>query len=88
MTDTRKTAEQIALEADHLPGRANTIAINRAFRAQDESHLWPVRGRFNATERAIKRVRAHYAQIGEPCEGLQYALTLDDEITRVVNESV
>ncbi len=83
-----KTAEQIASAADALNGRANTAAINRAFRAQDESHLWPVRNRFNATERAIKRTRAAFAECGLSCEGLEYALALDAEISRVVNGSV
>ena len=31
--------------------------IRKKFRAQDESHLWPVCGRFNVTERAIRKVR-------------------------------
>lgn len=78
-----KTAEQIAQAADHLTGRANIAAINRAFRAQDESHKWPIKNRFNATERAIRRVRA-----AMPCEGLEYALALDAELSRIVNGSV
>ena len=31
--------------------------INALFRARDESHLFPVNNRFNATERAIRRLQ-------------------------------
>ena len=34
-------------------------SVNSKFRKADESHLWPVCGRFNATERAIRRIRKH-----------------------------
>ena len=56
--------------------------INAHFRAEDDSHLWPVCGRFNATERAIRRVRRKgLAGRG----GLEYYLTLEREITDIVN---
>ena len=51
------TAEKIAELTDHKDGIANIRAINTLYRAQDESHLWPVRGRFNVTERAIRKAR-------------------------------
>jgi hypothetical protein len=56
---------------------------NARFRAQDESHLFPIRGRFNVTERAIRRLRK--LQV----EGLvidNYAAALDAEISRIVND--
>lgn len=80
-----KTPDQIAAAADNLTGRANTAAINAAFRKQDESHLWPISGRFNATERAIKATRKAFVAMGSPCEGLEYALALYAEISRIVN---
>ena len=58
--------------------------INRAFRQDDESHLWPISGRFNATERAIRRLR----RAGVDIQGYEYAACLDAEISRVVNEAV
>jgi nitroreductase len=77
------TPYQIAQRAEHLDGRANIAAINKLFRAQDESHLWPISGRFNATERAIRRIR----RINDGCinPGLEYALALDGELSRIVN---
>lgn len=79
-----KTVEEIADEAECFQGRANIAAINRAFRAQDESHLWPVNNRFNATERAIHRIR----RLDSPVCGYEYAALLDAEIGRIVNDAV
>lgn len=31
--------------------------INKKMRNKDDSNLWPILGRFNATERAIRRVK-------------------------------
>lgn len=53
--------------------------INAYFRANDESHLWPICNRFDATERAIRRIR----RLADG--GLEYFFTLDAEITRIVN---
>ena len=79
------TPYQIADQAADHDGRANIARINALFRAQDESHLWPVAGRFNATERAIRRLQR--AQRDGACiaPGLEYALALDAEISRIVN---
>lgn len=58
--------------------------INALFRAQDESHLFPVNNRFNATERAIRRLQ----RLRRECPiapGVEYALALDEEISRIVN---
>jgi hypothetical protein len=79
------TPYQIAERAERYEGRANIAAINRLFRRQDESHLWPINGRFDATERAIRRVR-RLARDGACIEpGLEYALALDSEISTIVN---
>jgi hypothetical protein len=78
------TPEQIASKAEHLNGKANKAAINNQFRLWDDSKLWPVCGRFNATERAIRRIRRDSPEL----LGLEYALALDDEISRVVNDAV
>lgn len=57
--------------------------INKAAREVDESYKWPVNGRFNATERAIRRLR----RIGytSTLNADEYALALDEEIDRIVN---
>lgn len=82
------TPYQIAKTADTLTGHANTAAINRLYRAQDESHLYPIRNRFDATERAIRRARRLMAEYGAPCEGLEYALAVDAALSDIVNGAV
>lgn len=60
--------------------------INRAFRKNDESHLWPICGKFNATERAIRRLRKWYHDYGERnMGGYEYCLSLEREISNIVN---
>ena len=60
--------------------------INAYFRQNDDSHLWPICGRFNATERAIRRIRRRRREGLCVCPGLDYYLTLELEITHIVNE--
>ena len=55
--------------------------INRHFRNEDESDKWPICGKFNATERAIRKVRK-FGLNG----GLEYYLALEAEIGRIVND--
>lgn len=56
--------------------------ISRLFRQHDTSALWPICGRFNATEKAIRRLRrTGYAYT----DGLEYAYALDAAISRIVN---
>lgn len=78
------SAEQIADKAERFNGTRNTAEINRLYRQQDESHLYPIRGRFNATDRAIRRIR----RLGFSTVGLEYALNIDSELSRIVNSEV
>ena len=57
--------------------------INSYFRANDDSHKWPICNKFDATERAIRRLRGQY-----PHGGLEYFLALESEISRIVNSAV
>jgi len=82
---TIKTAEQIAKATDHLEGLANIRAINKMFRDQDDSHLWPINGRFNVTERAIRQAREFKRHTG-PSYGLEYAYTLEQLTSQIVND--
>ena len=82
------TPYQIADATDHFYGIANTRAINRIYRQHDQSHLWPICGRFNATERAIRRTRREFAACSEPCVGLAYCLALDSALSDIVNNEV
>lgn len=59
--------------------------INAHFRANDESHKWPICNKFNATERAIRRLRKTGMY---PYGGLEYFYVLDAEISSIVNGSV
>lgn len=61
--------------------------IRKKFRAQDESHLWPVCGRFNVTERAIRKVREQERVNGSLSEE-EYELALDRMISLIVNKAV
>jgi len=61
--------------------------VNRIFRNADESHLYPVHGRFNATERAIRRLRRLRRDGLCLNDGYEYALALDTEIASIVNDS-
>ena len=82
-----KTAEQIALETDDKNGLANIRAINKAYRAQDESNLWPINNRFNVTERAIRQVRKLSGEIGG-LYGLEYCYALEATMSHIVNSAV
>lgn len=79
------TPYEIAARAEDLDGLANIRRINGMFRSQDESHLWPICGRYNATERAIRRLRKAQADGAVINPGLEYALALDAEISAIVN---
>ncbi len=63
---------------------ANTRQINKYFRSIDESQLWPICNKFNATERAIKRLQKTGLYNG----GLAYFLALESEISDIVNSQV
>jgi hypothetical protein len=80
--------EQIAKVADLYVGTFNRTVINRLFREQDESHLYPINGRFNATDAAIRRLQRLQRDGLVIEDGLEYALALDEEISRIVNGEV
>ena len=61
-------------------------AINAYFRKNDDSNLWPICGRFNATERAIRRVRKFEREYGEKLFDLNYYLAIKNEISNIVND--
>lgn len=58
--------------------------INAYFRANDESHKWPVCNKFDVTERAIRRLRKQQCYNG----GIEYFMALDQEISDIVNSEV
>lgn len=65
--------------------RQSRAKIFREFRAKDDSHLYPIFGKFNATERAIRRLRKFEREYGESLDGLELELWLEAEISKIVN---
>ncbi len=61
--------------------------INALFRQNDESSKWPIQGRFNVTERAIRRVRHNILRHIGSTGGCEYACILDAEIEHIVNSN-
>ena len=76
------SAEEIADFAEYADGIQNIRVINKFYRCQDESHLWPINNKFNVTDRAIRKVR----QMDCPVSGLEYCYALEGEISRLVNK--
>jgi hypothetical protein len=60
--------------------------INAYFRQNDDSNKWPICGRFNATERAIRKLRKKRAEGLDLNSGLEYYLSLEREISDIVND--
>lgn len=81
------TTEQIAEQCDDKDGRANIAAINKLFRFQDESHLYPINNRFNVTERAIRQA-AKFQRDNGAVYGLEYAYLIYGLIDEIVNNEV
>ena len=67
-----------------LKESASIRAINAVFRKHDQSGLYPIRGKFNATERAIRRLRRNRLGL----QGMEYAAALDCEISNIVNAEI
>ena len=66
---------------------ATVRQINKYFREIDSSQSWPIRGRFNATERAIRNVRKFRKESGFSYDGVAYAHLLENEISNIVNNT-
>jgi|GEM_PF-3637531 len=66
------------------PDDADRAFINSFFRRNDSSVLFPIRGKFDVTERAIKRVQRLGKDITR-C-GYGYAAALEAEIAHIVND--
>ena len=59
--------------------------INKLFREHDESHLFLICGEFNATERAIRRLRK-FLRGHSSSGGIEYTCMLEAEISNIVNQ--
>ena len=61
------------------------IAVNRQHRQRDDSDKWPVSGRFNVTERAIRQARQFRQEYGE-ISADEYTRLLDTLESSIVND--
>ncbi len=80
--------EEIAAHCEHLDGKKAIECINKLFRAQDDSDLWPICGSFSATERAIRRVRDQRRYGAAIDDGLEYASAISCAIGEIVNSEI
>lgn len=60
--------------------------INAYFRKHDESHKFPICGKFDVTERAIRKLRKLRHDGLCVSEGLEYYLSLENIISEIVND--
>jgi len=79
------TAEEINAKTEHKDGLANIRAINKLYRSQDESHLYPILNKFNATDRAIRKV-ALISRINGAVYGLEYCYAVETILSSIVNK--
>lgn len=65
--------------------RKDIIEANAFMLRRDDSHLWPISGKFNATKRCIRRLR-YLMRMGLVVDSpLEYTTILEDMISAVVN---
>ena len=85
---TMKTAEEIFAIAERKSDTAlgQRRIINRIFRNQDQSQLWPVNSRFSIVDRAIRRINKIERSNGA-FSNLEYALAIETEESKIVNKS-
>ena len=66
--------------------RSEIIAVNREMRQNDESHLWPICGKFSVAERAIRQARS-YLREGVGCDSVEeYRALLNSLESTIVND--
>ncbi len=79
------TAEQINAETDHITSPEEQVeAMKSLFLAQDQSSLYPINGRFNATERAFDNVSA-LEECNGAIFGLEFAYSVEQALSDIVN---
>lgn len=84
LNNTVKTLADFERLPDSLKNEVSKRKINYFFRLMDQSNSFPIFGKFNATERAIRRIRRNFPGL----QGLEYYLTLDSEVSRIVNAEI
>lgn len=69
-----------------MKGDETIASINMEYRRKDESHKWPINGKFNVTERAIRQVRTLAQAMGGIHNMYEYRALLDQHIAAIVND--
>jgi hypothetical protein len=82
------TAEQIFAKAE---AKSTTFLgqkriINKLYRAQDDSDKWPILGKFNVTDRAIRHAQ-RFERASDVMSSLEYAMFLEQETSKIVNDN-
>ena len=63
-------------------------SVNKMLRAKDDSHLWPINGAFNATNRAIARI-VRQEKLGLVIDDIEsYKAAIEHEIAQIVNNHI
>jgi hypothetical protein len=81
-----KTAEQIVeiSESKSQTALGQRRIINRLYRRQDDSNKWPINGKFDVTERAIRKANK-FERAGGALSNYEYCLFLENEQSNIVN---
>jgi hypothetical protein len=79
----RKLKEKKIGENDQLTPTSKRI-INKVFRQNDDSNLWPICGDFNATDRAIRRIKNLDYDFDSNYE---YATCIAHHVSQIVNSA-
>jgi hypothetical protein len=82
----RKHFAKKLLENNAPLTRHSVCTVNRTLREVDESHKWPILDEFNATERAIRRLRRQRQYVEFSCVA-EYKAALKYEISQIVNSA-
>ena len=80
-----KTMREIFTAEQIVKLSSNRKEVNQLYYQQDDSNLWPIRGKFNVTKRAINRIRKAEKEGLVFDDLLAYALTIESEISEIVN---
>lgn len=71
---------------DYVPLKVSRNKVNRILRLLDESGKFPIHGRFNATNRAIRRLNQYERSNG--VMGLyEYLAVFENEVRNIVNNA-
>lgn len=66
--------------------RNEIVAVNREMRQNDDSHLWPICGKFSVAERAIRQARYIRREESECDSEIEYRALLDSLESSIVND--